>query len=174
MAKKKPGARKRATDDQQTTRPKRIGQRPLDDGIDEVDREMLKRIIARPSVTNLELTQELGYKDRKSIGKRRERSIFQKELKRIQDELTKDAIQIAKETQSEAIRKVAQIMRLDLKEHAYHALSAAKFIARGIPEIASGLLKPEHADTENLTRAELEGTAELALEIAKRPAANKG
>ena len=166
MATKGKDARKRATDG----KPIKSHQGNLD----EVDREMLRRIVAQPSIKNKELREALGYKDIKAMSIRRARPIFQAELKRIQDELSKDAIQIAKETQSEAMRKVAQVMRLDLKDYAFHALSAAKFIARGIPEIASGLIRPQHDDLEDLTRAELEGTAEFALEVAKRKASNQG
>ena len=131
--------------------------------LDELDWAIIDECIRNPAVTNLELGRQFKVQ-RRTIGNRRNRPRLQMEIA----DLKRDAIERTSGIIQKALSRAVQILQHGSDKDA--KTIALKFI-NGLPEIATGVLKPEHDRSGEPTEDEITALAEFAEEITKRKAA---
>ena len=163
----------------QTNKPRRPNRRRKDPiPLDDLDENVIRRILEQPAVTNIILAAEFGV-DKSTIKVRRANPVFIQTLAGYQHELLKDALTIISENQNRAARKAVALMDAKRKGEPDNPvqLRAAKLLLADLAKIAASLQKPKDPTGEPLTEysaLQLDGISRYAALLAKRKASNQG
>jgi hypothetical protein len=133
--------------------------------LDELDWAIIRELINDPAVTDKELGERLGIAKR-TAWLRRNNPRLQLEIR----ELSRDMIERTRELMKKAISRAERI--LEIGEDKDAKTIAAKII-NGLPEIAAGVLQPQHDNTDEPTEDEIRALQEYQAEVAGRKAALK-